>query len=70
MDKARVYTIVFAHTLQDLEIQVNQHLASGWDLQGGVSIGRAHLREGEDDDRDYGRDSYAFAQAMIKTDRI
>nr|WP_315218412.1 DUF1737 domain-containing protein [uncultured Flavobacterium sp.] len=47
------------HTTQ-LEEEVNKHIASGWILQGGVSISRSRSKSKG------GADDLVYAQAMIK----
>lgn len=34
------YTVVFGLSREELTISVNNHLDAGWELQGGVAVGR------------------------------
>lgn len=51
------YMVVTGDTAGELVRRVNEHLAQGWKLQGGVSVGKG---------MDQGYDREVYAQALIK----
>lgn len=52
------YKVIDKVVLTELEIEVNNHIVSGWKLQGGISVSRARYSGGNDELRYY--------QALIK----
>ena len=52
------YKVIDAVRLVELEKEVNNHIESGWELQGGISVTRARYSGGNDELRHY--------QALIK----
>ncbi len=54
------YIIITGQYLSQIEEEVNKHIASGWILQGGISISRSRNKTMG------GTDDLIYAQAMIK----
>lgn len=53
-----IYKIIAEVFLNDLEEKVNNHIKSGWKLQGGISVSKSQYSENIDELRYY--------QALIK----
>ena len=65
MAKTKEYRVVMAESLHLLELEVNKELARGWELQGGVSIGRVKSPT-EESEKDYFSHDCTFLQAMVR----
>lgn len=59
------YRILIASNWEELQHDVNEKLAEGWILQGGVSTTSHSFHNARDD---YWDTTYEYAQAMLESD--